>query len=102
MNKNVPLSIVVASYNHSEYIIPALKSLLNQSFTDFELIIVDDASTDDSVDKIKTLLTDSRIKLITLDVNRGVCNACNIAINNSNGRYIKFFASDDVALPNLL
>jgi glycosyltransferase involved in cell wall biosynthesis len=102
MEDRLPLlSIVIASYNHDQFITIAIESLLNQSFQDFELIIVDDASGDNSVEVIKKF-SDPRIKLISLLENKGVCNAFNIGVFSARGKYVKIFASDDVALPSML
>ncbi len=102
MTSTTPLlSIIVTSYNHEKYIGAAIKSLLDQNFKDFELIVVDDASSDDSLEVIKNI-SDDRIKLISLEKNRGVCTACNLAMQNISGKYVKLFASDDIALPDTL
>ncbi len=95
------LTIIITSYNHADYIKQAITSFLNQTFTDFEILIIDDKSCDNSVEIIKSF-HDSRIKLIELDVNRGICNASNLGIKNARGKYIKLFASDDIALPTIL
>ena len=95
------LTIVLTSYNHENYIEQAINSFLNQTFANFELIIVDDKSGDNSLNIIKKF-TDPRIKIIALEKNSGVCNASNIGVASANGKYIKLFASDDIALPTML
>lgn len=100
-NKKPLLSIILASYNHAKYISDAIKSFLNQSFQDFEIIIIDDASSDNSIEIIKSF-DDKRITLIALEKNLGVSNAVNTGINLAKGKYIKLCASDDIMLPSLL
>lgn len=95
------VSVVITSYNHDKYISKSIESFLNQTFQDFEIIIIDDASKDKSVEIIKTF-KDPRIKLFALEKNGGVSNATNIGIKEAKGEYIKIFASDDIANPDLL
>lgn len=95
------LTVVITSYNHANYVKQAILSIIEQKFSDFELLIIDDKSSDNSVEIIKEL-KDPRLKLIELPKNRGVCYACNLGMQNAKGKYIKIFASDDIALPNLL
>jgi glycosyltransferase involved in cell wall biosynthesis len=89
------VSIIITSYNHEEFIASAINSFLSQSFKDFELIIIDDASNDNSVSVIKSF-TDKRIKTVFLDKNVGFCRAANIGIEKALGKYVKIFASDDI------
>ena len=88
-------SIIIPTYNRSSKLTDSIKSVLYQNFTNFELIIVDDGSSDNTKDIIK-LFSDSRIKYIFQD-NKGVCVARNTGISNSSGKYITFLDSDDSA-----
>lgn len=88
-------SIVIAVYNRENLIIRALESLLNQNFKNWEAIIVDDCSTDRTLDSIKPFLSDSRLNLISSKNNLGVARARNLGINNASGNYITFLDSDD-------
>lgn len=88
-------SIVIAVYNRENFITRALESLLNQSFKNWEAIIVDDCSTDGTLDSIKPFLSDSRLNLIISKKNLGVAKARNLGINNAIGNYITFLDSDD-------
>jgi glycosyltransferase involved in cell wall biosynthesis len=93
--KNMPkVSVVMASYNHFNYVREAVRSVLAQSFTDFELIIVDDASSDNSPLYLRTL-KDPRVRLIEHAVNQGVSATFNEAVEASSGEYIAVIASDD-------
>lgn len=89
------VSVVIPSYNHEKYIEETLGSILNQTFQDFEIIITDDGSSDETVNKIKKF-NDPRIKLFTFEKNKGACRAVNNCIINSKGKYIAYVSSDDV------
>ena len=90
------VSIVMPVYNKEKYIKEAIESVLNQSYKDFELVIVDDASTDKSINIIKSF-KDERIKLIELKKNVGVAEAPNIAIRNSSSDIIMRLDADDIS-----
>ena len=97
------VTIIMPSYNSEKFIVESVESVLAQTYSKWELIIVDDCSLDDS-NKIITKYVDSdcRIKLIKLQKNSGPAIARNMAIETANGRYIAFLDSDDVWLPNKL
>ena len=97
------VTIIMPSYNSEKFIVESVESVLAQTYSKWELIIVDDCSPDDS-NKIITKYVDSdcRIKLIKLQKNSGPAIARNMAIETANGRYIAFLDSDDVWLPNKL
>jgi teichuronic acid biosynthesis glycosyltransferase TuaG len=91
------ISIITALYNTERFIGQAIESIFAQSYQDWEMIIVDDCSTDSSVSIVKTLAKeDTRIKLIRLNENFGPTVARNTAIDASTGRYIAFLDSDDL------
>ena len=85
-------------YNSELYIKEAIDSILNQTFSDFELIIIDDASTDKSVEIIQSY-TDSRIQLILKPKNSGYTNSLNYGLTIAKGEYIARMDSDDISLP---
>jgi len=85
-------------YNSARYIADAVESLLSQSFTDFELIIIDDASTDGSANVLK-YFRDDRIKILSNSKNRGIVFSRNRGLAEARGRFIAQFDSDDVAQP---
>ena len=89
------VSIILTSYNHGKYIAAAIESALNQTFTDFELLIFDDGSTDDSHEIIKTF-KDSRIKLFLNKENTGAFQMLQAGIKTSTGEYISVHHSDDI------
>ncbi|QQD23722.1 glycosyltransferase [Venatoribacter cucullus] len=99
----ISISIITPSYNSSLLISNTIKSVLAQTVTDWEMIIVDDCSSDNSVDVIQSFVDqDPRIKLIQLAENSGAAVARNTAIEAAKGRYIAFLDSDDTWLPNKL
>ena len=92
---SVLLSVVSPVYNGSAYLTPFLESVLHQTFSDFELIMVDDGSTDDSVQIIQTYQEkDARIHLIRQN-HQGAGSARNVGLSQAKGQYIIFLDSDD-------
>lgn len=104
MLNNPLVSIVMPCKNSEATITEAINSVLSQSLRDFELIVVNDGSTDSSVNIICSLLeNDQRIKLINNPKpGKGVFDARNIALSAARGRYIAFLDSDDYLLPESL
>ena len=95
-NKTPFLSIVVPVYNVEDYLVRCLESILSQSFIDWEMIIVDDCSPDNSQAIIqKYQAQDSRIRCIINQKNKGLGGARNIGISHCQGAYILFIDSDD-------
>ncbi|WP_413531743.1 glycosyltransferase family 2 protein [Empedobacter brevis] len=95
------VSIITPCYNSEKYIAETYESIKNQSYTNWEWIIVDDCSTDNSVELIREF-NDQRIKLFVQENNLGAANARNLALSKVSGRYITFIDSDDLWLPNFL
>ncbi|GGF44836.1 glycosyltransferase family 2 protein [Echinicola rosea] len=93
-------SVVIPLYNKEENITRTLASVREQTFTDFEIVIVNDGSTDKSVEKVAEIV-DDRIKLYHKK-NGGVSDARNYGIKKSNNRYIAFMDADDLWKPNYL
>ena len=91
------VSIITPAYNAEKYIKDTIESVIAQTYENWEMIIVDDASKDNTVNIIKNYQQkDRRIKLISLNENQGVANARNIAIQNAKGIYIAFLDADDI------
>ncbi|MBM6551063.1 glycosyltransferase family 2 protein [Marinomonas ostreistagni] len=91
------VSIVTPCYNSSLYISEAIESVISQKYKDWEMIIVDDASSDKSIDLIDYYIKlDPRIRLIKLQENSGAAVARNAAMKDAKGRYIAFLDSDDI------
>lgn len=88
------VSVIIPMYNSEKYIKNTIDSVLKQTYTDWELIIVDDGSNDNSVTIVNTLKND-KIKLIVSN-NNGASNARNLGISKASGEYITFLDSDDL------
>ncbi|MBT2728959.1 glycosyltransferase family 2 protein [Bacillus sp. ISL-75] len=97
------VSIITPTYNASKFITETIHSVKEQTFTNWEMIIVDDCSLDNTVDIVKQeMVHDSRIKLFELKENSGPANARNRAIAAAKGNYLAFLDSDDLWLPQKL
>lgn len=97
------VSIITPAYNSEKYIIDTIQSVKSQTYKNWEMIIVDDYSTDNTVNIVsEEMKKDSRIKLIKLNKNQGAAIARNTGINSAKGRYIAFLDSDDLWEPNKL
>lgn len=103
--RDIKFSIVIPAYNAEKFIETALKSVVDQSYKNFEIIIIDNGSIDGTkniIDKIISNNTNISIKLIILNPNKGISKARNIGILNSTGDYISFLDADDVWYKNKL
>lgn len=94
------VSIIMAAYNHQSFVAKAVSTVLDQTFRDLELIVVDDGSSDATPDVVASI-KDPRIKLVRLTANRSV-HPRNLALTHARGRYIAFQNSDDEWLPTKL
>ena len=94
------VSVIVPTYGVEKFIAAAVRSVLKQTYKDFELLIIDDGSPDRSIE-IYQQFTDSRIKIIR-QANRGLAGARNTGIRHSQGEYLAFLDGDDVWLPQKL
>ena len=94
MNKKITVFMPV--YNSERYLKEAIDSILNQSYKNFELLIINDGSTDSSIDIIKSY-NDSRIKLINNDCNKGLPYTRNLGLKLAKGDYIAIMDSDDIS-----
>ena len=91
------LSITIATYNVEEFIIESLNSIINQTFKDFELICIDDGSSDNTLQILKKFEgKDARIKVIAKKVNEGLAVARNESLKLAKGKYITFLDGDDI------
>lgn len=92
------ISVLMPVYNCALYIKEAVDSILNQTFDDFEFLIIDDGSSDDTIRIIKSYV-DSRIKLIEKVENSGISNSLNLGLSIAKGKYIARMDGDDISLP---
>src|SRR5215471_9507676 len=95
------VSVIIPTYNRAEFLRSAITSVLNQTFQDFEIVIIDDASKDHTREVI-TQLNDARIKFIHNQVSKGAAGSRNIGIMNAECEYIAFLDDDDEWLPEKL
>ena len=105
LTENAPplVSVIMSVYNGEKYVAAAIESILGQTFTDFEFIIVDDGSQDGSADVIRSYeARDDRIRLLRIKRNIGVADARNRAMTLTSAEYIAIMDSDDVCLPQRL
>jgi len=97
------VSIIMSCYNNGEFAAKSVNSILAQDYTEWELIVVDDCSTDNTWDILESLKElDKRIQLIRSVVNLGAGGARNLALAQAHGRYVAFLDADDLWLPNKL
>lgn len=97
------VSIIMPNYNCEKFLEETINSVLNQTYYDWELLIVDDCSTDDSVEIIRKYIEqDDRIKLFINEKNSGAAASRNWALREATGRWIAFLDSDDLWLPEKL
>lgn len=92
------ISVIMSVYNGEKYLREAINSVLSQDFSDFEFIIIDDGSTDKSLEIIRSF-SDKRIRIITRE-NRGLIFSLNEAISLAQGKYLVRMDADDICLPN--
>lgn len=101
MTRNNPkISVIMSAFNTEKFITSAMQSILNQSYDNFEFIIVDDASQDSTLEKIKTFQKeDKRIKIIQNNENIGLTKSLNNALKIAKGKYIARQDADDYSTP---
>ena len=94
------ISVIMPAYNCESYISESIKSILGQTFSDFEFIIINDGSTDSTLDIINQFAKDDeRIKIINHETNKGLIYSLNEGIDNAKGEYIARMDADDISLP---
>jgi glycosyltransferase involved in cell wall biosynthesis len=95
------VSVVIASYNHEKYITECITSALSQTYRDFEILVTDDGSSDNTAEIIGNI-HDPKIHFEKFDTNRGACTAINNCIRKARGEYIAVLNSDDAWEPEKL
>ena len=98
--KNNPLvSVIIPCYNAEKYVESAIRSIMNQTYKNLEIIITDDCSTDDTLEILQKLAKeDSRIKLYKNETNLKIVKTLNNMISQANGKYIARMDADDISL----
>lgn len=95
------ITVFMAAYNQADFIKQSIDSILTQSFSDFELIVVNDGSTDDTAIIVESF-TDNRIRLVNNDGNKGLIYTRNRLLTLARGEYIAILDGDDIAQPDRL
>jgi len=98
---NPAVTVLMSVYNGEAYLEAAIQSILNQSFSDFELLIIDDCSTDGSASLLHQF-KDSRIRVLRNEVNSGLTRSLNKGISLAKGKYLARMDADDISLPERL
>ncbi len=94
------ISVVIPNYNHADYLPQSLDSNLSQSYPNFEIIVVDDGSTDNSVEVVNQYIAkDPRVSLIRNETNCGLVHATKVGTEAATGEFIVYRGADDVSFP---
>lgn len=99
---NELVSIITPSYNTGRFIEETIQCVLNQTYTNWEMIIVDDCSTDNTDEVVKPFLSDPRIRFLKNDKNNGAAVSRNRALREARGKWVAFLDSDDLWVPEKL
>lgn len=102
MTNSPKVSVLIPTYNYANFLDEAIESVLAQTFTDFELIIVDNCSTDNTSEVVKKYLADKRISFYINETNLGLVGNWNKCLEYARGEYVKFLCADDKFYPQLL
>src|SRR5688572_111945 len=95
------VSVIIASYNKAPYVRETIGSVLTQTFSDLELIVVDDCSTDGTQNAISEF-ADPRLKTTVLSENHGANHCRNLGLSSASGRYVMFLDADDLLSPDCI
>lgn len=97
--KQPKVSVLIPCYNYGNYVTECVESILAQTMQDFEVIVIDDCSTDDTKEVLKKYGTNPRIRIIRHQENKGLVSVLNEGIGLSNGQYIMIISADDFSKP---
>lgn len=101
MNNDILVSVIIPCYNAAKYVEQAVRSIMEQSYKNLEILVANDCSTDETLEILKKLACeDSRIKVINNEVNLQIVKTLNKLIDLSNGKYIARMDADDISLPD--
>ena len=98
------ISVIALCYNHSEYVISTLESILLQSDNEIEVLVIDDSSTDDSFEKISNWILEKQLdwRYLRNNINQGISKTLNAAVQDVQCDYVKFIACDDILMPTAI
>jgi glycosyltransferase involved in cell wall biosynthesis len=102
MNATPKVSVLIPTYNYAHFLDETIQSVLDQTFTDFELIIVDNCSTDNTAEVVQKYLADTRVLFYRNETNIGLVGNWNKCLEYAKGEYIKCLCADDKFHPQLL
>ena len=102
MKDNLLFSVLIANYNNGRFLMEAIESVRNQTYTNWEIVLVDDGSTDNSIELYKQLEQDSRIHVFYNDENKGCGYTKRRCAELANGKICGFLDADDVLLPEAI
>lgn len=102
MSATPKVSVLIPTYNYAHYLDEAIQSVLDQTFADFELVIVDNCSSDNTDEVVRKYLTDSRVSFHKNETNLGLVGNWNKCLEHAHGEYIKILCADDKLHPQLL
>ena len=103
MDKNPLISVIIPAYNHEAYVEEALQSVFDQTYTNIELIVINDGSKDKTGERIQNFINNQQRRVIFINKpNEGVCKTINLGLSLATGAYVALLASDDCWLPERL
>lgn len=102
MNTKPRVSVCVPTYNYAQFLPPAVESVLSQSFEDFELIVIDDGSSDNTVQVMQAYTDDPRVTFVAREKNVGLFANFNDCAERARGEYVKYLCADDWLEPQML
>ena len=102
MKANPKVSVLIPTYNYAHFLDETIQSVLDQTFIDFELVIVDNCSTDNTDEVVKKYLADTRVSFYRNETNIGLVGNWNKCLDYAKGEYIKYLCADDKFRPELL
>lgn len=96
------ISVLIPTYNYGRFLDETIQSVLSQTYTDFELVVVDNCSTDNTIEVVQPYLVDKRVRFYRNETNIGLVGNWNKCLELAQGEYIKFLCADDKFHPLLL
>jgi len=93
------ISVIVTNYNHAKYLDQRMESLLNQTYPNLEIIVIDNCSTDNSLEVLAKYKNRPQVKIVALEKNGGFVNSCNLGVSMSRGEFFIFAEADDYNAP---
>ena len=96
------VSVVVASYNHAEFLVQRMESLIDQTYQDIEILVIDDCSTDNSVEVLRRYESHPKVNLVIREKNGGWVTVSNQGVDMSSGEFVIFANCDDDCAPRMI